>query len=391
MYDEPRYYISGSDVSICHRHIDEKGIAEFIKSNITAVKCSYCNARRSVSLDIVMSHIMDCITEFYEDPIEGNGAWDSEERAWAVEYPDTEELLIWNLIPKIDPYQLQEEITSRLSDDLWIDKNPYHSEDDLLFYDWEFFSDLVKHHMRFVFYKSKVKRIIDMREFLITPYSILDDIGKTINFLSLFKTLTPKKRDFLLRARQHSNGELISKGVHLGSPPRMKAKSNRFSPAGIPMFYGASNKETAILETLCVDPASPLITVGKFLVKKPLTLIDLTNLPEISLFDKGRNRYLMALSFLKRFIDDISRPISYDGSEHIDYVPTQVITEYFRFVMPEEYHIKIDGVYYCSVKNPNHFCYVLFLDEDQSTQDDTDHNNKASISLELASLTTVKL
>ena len=36
------------------------------------------------------------------------------------------------------------------------------------------------------------------------------------------------------------------------------------------------------------------------------------------------------LLFLREFVKSITLPVVHDGREHIEYVPTQVLTEYFR-------------------------------------------------------------
>ena len=61
-------------------------------------------------------------------------------------------------------------------------------------------------------------------------------------------------------------------------------------------------------------------------------MIDMTALPELpSLFEDVAQRYDTVL-FLRRFAEDIVLPIELDGREHIEYVPTQVFTEYLRYV-----------------------------------------------------------
>ena len=59
------------------------------------------------------------------------------------------------------------------------------------------------------------------------------------------------------------------------------------------------------------------------------------------------------------FIEDFRKPVEKDGREHINYVPTQIVTEYFRSV------VKIgggtvDGVRYRSSRRKDGICCVLF-------------------------------
>ena len=54
--------------------------------------------------------------------------------------------------------------------------------------------------------------------------------------------------------------------------------------------------------------------------------------------------------------------MSRDGLEHVDYVPTQVVTEWFRHVFQTEDGAHVDGVIYPSARFDGGVCCVLFLD-----------------------------
>ena len=60
--------------------------------------------------------------------------------------------------------------------------------------------------------------------------------------------------------------------------------------------------------------------------------------------------------FLRRFAEDIVLPIELDGREHIDYVPTQVFTEYLRYAFPGD---SPDGLVFSSARAQGRN-YVLF-------------------------------
>ena len=68
-----------------------------------------------------------------------------------------------------------------------------------------------------------------------------------------------------------------------------------------------------------------------------------------------------ALRFLHRLADDISRPIARDDRVHIEYVPTQVVTEFLRTTkLPEG--AKLDGIRYRSSRRDGGISLVLFAD-----------------------------
>ncbi|WP_315264419.1 RES family NAD+ phosphorylase, partial [Tannerella forsythia] len=62
-----------------------------------------------------------------------------------------------------------------------------------------------------------------------------------------------------------------------------------------------------------------------------------------------------------------SKDIKHDNKIHIEYVPTQIMTEYFRYVFTEISDIKIDGILYPSSQNGGN-CYVLFFDNKTSLE-----------------------
>ena len=129
----------------------------------------------------------------------------------------------------------------------------------------------------------------------------------------------------------------------LGAPPLVKAAANRMSPAGIPMFYGSSDVDTAVAEIGTHSDKTHAI-VGRFEPARELKVVDLTNLPERpSIFGGDADLYHQVV-FLQQFIKDVTLPVILDGREHIDYVPTQVFTEYLRYSFPAP----IDGIVFPS-------------------------------------------
>ena len=59
------------------------------------------------------------------------------------------------------------------------------------------------------------------------------------------------------------------------------------------------------------------------------------------------------------FISDFTKAIQRSGYEHIDYVPTQIVTEYFRHVFKIGDQINIDGIIYPSSKNEGKKAIVI--------------------------------
>jgi hypothetical protein len=146
--------------------------------------------------------------------------------------------------------------------------------------------------------------------------------------------------------------------AQLGPPPREFASNSRMSPAGITMFYGSDDIATAVAE-IGAHSSQRHAILGQFETTRDLTLLNLTDLPRVpSLYtDAGRTPKRYDLIFLHSFAADLGKPIALDGREHIEYVPTQVVTEYLRYVSTNA----VDGILYRSAQN-NGVCCVLFCD-----------------------------
>jgi hypothetical protein len=68
------------------------------------------------------------------------------------------------------------------------------------------------------------------------------------------------------------------------------------------------------------------------------------------------------VKFLKTFRHEISRPIELDDRIHIEYVPTQVLTEFFRYCFEPETG-PVHGMIYPSSTSPGGENVILFCDE----------------------------
>ena len=200
------------------------------------------------------------------------------------------------------------------------------------------------------------------------PIEILDSVASIVKNLNMLKIIPTSQK--IKRVRIVSNYDEATTASDLGSPPLEFCKmANRMSPAGIPMFYGAFDLETAIKETY--EPESPLTkkaVVGNFYPCRPLNLIDLSqNFKIPSIFEQDQ-KYRFEKRFLFDFIKDFTKPIERADRVHIDYVPTQIVTEYFRHILSKDDSVKIDGVIYPSSKNIGHKAIVIFADNDQCVE-----------------------
>lgn len=134
------------------------------------------------------------------------------------------------------------------------------------------------------------------------------------------------------------------------------------SATGIALFYGAEDPATAIAEV--TDGKNGCATVGCFTSTQPLTVIDLTSLPYgPSLFDAARRHLRSPLEFLRTFAEEVSQ--STDGhspeEREVAYVPTQIVTDYFRHLRLPGTGKPVHGIRYRSARQPDAVCLVLFM------------------------------
>ncbi|MFD2919999.1 HEPN-associated N-terminal domain-containing protein [Terrimonas rubra] len=354
------------DTFVCSSHINEYAITAFIKRNSKKGICSYCQRPKNViPFEKLIFFIMEGVMNFYEDAAEFM-SYDSSEGGYLGDTYTQWELINDKIALEIDNYQLNEDIIDCIDDRAWSEPNKYYDSDsEILVYHWDYFKDVTKHKSRYLFGRSDTFKSFSYNQ---NAYDILDEIGSKVKEFGLVKTLSQKIE--LFRCRQHSKVESISTASQIASPPDDYALySNRMSPAGISMFYCAFNRDTAIAETIDTSNKSKdVFTLATFKANRVLNLIDFSDMPvPPSMFDVENFKNYYSTRFLRDFVADISQTIKRDGKEHIDYVPTQIVTEYFRYLFNG--NIKIDGLIYPSAKIMDSKCCVLFFDNEQSLEE----------------------
>jgi hypothetical protein len=254
-----------------------------------------------------------------------------------------------------------QEVIDCLGDQVWCDRNPY-SLTGLERYasSWEEFCRTVKHKVRY-FFDSKDKP--DDRSDRIPVPHMLDELRDIIDNAGLVETLDAGTQFF--RIRPHKREKLCDSWRSLGPPPAETAPSNRMSAAGISVFYAAMDMATARAETTAnFDPSDTRILTGAMWTNtRPLIVLDLSKLPPTpSIF--GQVRYDRDhLVFLKRFVQSITQPVQHDGREHTEYVPSQIVSEYFRHRYRLIDDAQIDGIVYPSAQHRGGRSAVVFASQ----------------------------
>jgi hypothetical protein len=165
----------------------------------------------------------------------------------------------------------------------------------------------------------------------------------------------------------HDATKIYNTPEDLGPPSFNRASSSRMSPVGIPVFYGSIERETAIKEIIGKsteekqNECEKIITVGKWKTLQEFRVLDFARLPSMpSLFDDEMRKYRDTISFLESFSDEISQPMN-NCFKEIEYIPTQVFTEYIKYLYKDRENKGIDGILYKSTVRDDGVNCVLFL------------------------------
>jgi len=138
----------------------------------------------------------------------------------------------------------------------------------------------------------------------------------------------------LYRARAFRSVEklkdaLARPDIHLGPPPAPLAAAGRMNARGISVFYGASNRKTAIAELR--PPVEAQMAVAQFQIVRKLRVLDLTAIGRVrlteNLADFGLVGRADAAVFLRSLIERISRPLMADDDPE-EYLATQAIADF---------------------------------------------------------------
>lgn len=353
------------ETSFCTNHFNNKYIQKYIRANTYDGYCHYCNKNKKViDLKDFMVYYMEIVTQFYSDASNFMG-YDGREGGYLGQTLEPYELYD-EFNPKANNCELEQAIINSIEDKAWACEEEHYgtSDKDILNFSWNFFKNIVKHKARYLFYNTS---IFQDDFYKIKAYSILEEVSKGIKKLKLFTVLPSETA--LYRCRQHNRKIVIRDAKEITAPPTVNAiYPNRMSPAGISMFYGAMKKNTALIEVVDTeDKKRKYVTSAIFRNKEKLNLIDFTKLPQLNPFNPKQLKDYYLLSFLNEFVEDLSKPIQHDNKIHIEYVPTQILTEFFRYIHPN-HKIRVDGIIYPSSKDWNAKAVVLFMDHKESLE-----------------------
>ena len=345
---------------VCLDHITDVCLSHRLEDFITEHDCAVCsktlpsetNAPFAVPLEELMHVVVETVRHFYSDAV-AVLPWDSEERAFIGA-----QLSTWDVVEDVADGAFEnahcgriiELISGAVGDEVsW---TSWFSDADVdgLDYAWEQFAQTAMHQSRMV----------------VGLGSPTDPPARLANFLD--SVLLYAESDLGLvrqlpvgtvfyRGRLCENAGLLKPhSEDLGPAPSKKATANRMSPAGVALFYASGDPQTALAE-IAGHGVAPLAVVGKFTNMRDLRILDLTGSPApIPPFCLEQRQQARMGRFLASFVHYITSPVIPDDRVHVEYAPTQLLTEYLRWV-PKP---KLDGIALPSAQTGK-CTYVLFF------------------------------
>ncbi|EKS33888.1 HEPN-associated N-terminal domain-containing protein [Afipia clevelandensis] len=367
-----------NDEFVCAECFNDQGMKDFCNAYAEENECSFCGTKNkepiAAPLDDVISHINACIHHHFDDPANAGLPFESAEGGYQGSTYYTSEVFdeLGLDFPQDRDGRLYNAISAGVDNDLWSEAEPFRlSSDQRLQFSWENFCRIIKHELRFFFLRPQRNRsLYDDEDELFSPERILHTIFKFAESANGFVTLPAGTK--LFRARYQPKDASYFSASTLGPPPVDHAiKTNRMSPPGVVMTYAAEDKETALAET--ADSPGTFV-VAEFANDRDLMILDLTRIPEVPSFfaelsDTMEYDPRPRLNFLHNISREISRPIARDDRVHVEYVPTQVVTEYVRTAI-EINGQKVDGIRYNSSRRHAATAIVLFADQENLVLDE---------------------
>ncbi|MCE8037870.1 HEPN-associated N-terminal domain-containing protein [Halomonas sp. MCCC 1A11062] len=346
---------------VCSACVADEFLAEIVDKNACANECSYCGNSSDVAiaapLEEIMFHVSSAFFQHYAEPAAAGLPRDSGEWVGENLITGTEDaFLSFGWFCNDDLFQ---DICQSFDNDFWVRCADGHwlgnHEHERRHYAWNAFVEKTKHRTRYFFSDATDADYIDEDGY--APQQILKIIGQDIENHGLLKEL-PIGTD-LYRVRRMDSEHSFQTFEEMGPPPPSLASAGRMNPPGISYGYFALRPSTAVLEVIGVPPTT--LSFGTFRIVRPLVAVDFTSIPEPpSIFDTENKLKRDALIFMKEFVAAISKPVAKDGKQHIEYVPSQIVSEYIGQVLKIGDRKGIDAVIYKSTLDPGGINLVVF-------------------------------
>ena len=269
--------------------LNDEHIKRFVEDNsVPNGVCSYCHAQSAMPMPFLLENIKERLSKEWLDP----WVYDASGKA-----PDLGGYFSGDQLPEEVGFAAQTEefcadFRDAFADTIWSKSSPWFLPKPLFPHleEWHGFCRTVKHERRY-FFASGFKNYIG---------EMLFRIGSVAQQLGFFQAINAGETLYRGRVGKHN------REVEMIAPPPEKARfPNRMSPAGVSMFYGAFDKETAIRETYDKEKGArgdTVITIAKFRMIGAVMALNLTEFPDMpSPFAPNSADQRLAISFMQWF------------------------------------------------------------------------------------------
>jgi hypothetical protein len=352
-----------SDDAVCPQCFSDGGLKAFVEDHLESNTCTVCGTTADHAIaapaDDVLEFFLQKVGNHYENA-DGNAPWDNEEGHYFVTTWSMYDL-VFDELQDIADYSTLEWLYEHIKEEGEYCERDWQiqSPGEALKSAWAGFCAVIKHETRFLFFtETEDEEDEDGEPFRVRPAEMLDELAKVILKCELIQELKAGTRMF--RVRGHEAGKTFTKVVDLGPPPKNVAKSpGRMNAAGIVVMYTAFDRDTALAEATgeYYD-----FSVAEFELLKDFQVVDLTRIPHVpSIFEGGPRE---SLRFLRHFAKDVSQPFTPDRELHIEYTPTQVVSEYLRHRLRDKQGRPILGLLYKSAECEGGVNLALFVESE---------------------------
>lgn len=367
-----------TDVAICLECVGDESLRSILADVAKVITCCSCDEKRRGVHVADLAQVADPVLRKYREPGDSLPVFSSNDDR--VEYEQQGEPLI-NLLE--NELEIPYEVAEVLADLLIADDPAWPPDGDEPFYisdqhyvrrfvstlpyaeEWSDFSDQIRHGGRFFDddARTRLGRILGDRDSDRAKELPVLKIGEGTRLPSIHRARRAETDADLRLILDNPQGELRP-------PSPAPASAGRMNPVGIPVFYGACSRETAIAE---VRPSvGGLVAACAFQITGNLRLLDLSRIRVAfsgSLFAPEYEDHASRAAFLRNFHRLIARPI-HPNQEPLDYIPTQAVAEYVANVLG------FDGILYASAQvgavpdedYDDHYVNVEQLTDDELAQ-----------------------
>lgn len=314
MIEQQERGYSEADGDICANCVTDPALKAWVADHLSSTACTFCGDESddaiAASFDDFVGIVLGGIGFDWNDPDNEGIMYDGREGGYQAPLSDTADVFYNYDISDND--NVVQAVIDAVDTEAWVERDFYRGDDgERLTSGWTWFKHVTMHQSRFLFLKNEGDKYDDD----IPPSQMLNVIASIIS-----KDLAPF--DFI---------KTFDVAHHAGQ----------------------------------------IMSIGAFRALRPLRLLDLAELPDIpSVFADETRKFIHPMRFLHAFAADLVKRIARDGREHIEYVPTQIVTEFFRRVFRDAEGKPLDGLLYRSSRPGAGTACVLFAENDQCAEAD---------------------